>query len=255
MNTGDFPLEPEEGASQHIGPPLDANPPSDANPPLDANPPSDAPDPLPKKSRKKKRKADKGLPRGVETMFRTSYRVHMDLSGLADAKANIMISINGIIISIIIASISPKIDTNPWLLVPTSVLLLACLLSIVFAVRSARPRVSNEAVSLADVKAARANILFFGHFVSLSQQDYLDGMTDLLNRPDALYNQMMRDIYSLGKILQRKFQLLRIAYTVFMIGLIFGITLFIAVYIWIVVSLDATAVLDLFSGPWTAQLV
>ena len=72
------------------------------------------------KSGKRKKKAKKGKAagglgssRGVETMFRTSYRTHVDLSHLADNKANIMISINGIIISILLASISPKIDANP----------------------------------------------------------------------------------------------------------------------------------------------
>ncbi|MBN4056188.1 hypothetical protein JYT20_00530 [Rhodothermus sp. AH-315-K08] len=237
MNTGHTSPQPEEqtgGASQPDG---EAIPSDDAS------------------TARKKKKSDKGLTRGVETMFRTSYRVHMDLSALADTKANIMISINGIIISIIIASISPKIDTNPWLLVPTSVLLISCLLSIVFAVRSARPRISNDAVSLDDVREARANILFFGHFVSMPQQDYLDGMTDLLSRPDALYNQMMRDIYSLGTVLQRKFELLRVAYTIFMFGLILGIALFIAVYIWIVVSIDPTAFFPSSVDSWLGTLV
>jgi Pycsar effector protein len=201
---------------------------------------SDTPAPEPELSWKDEaaRLNPKKIGRGVETMFRTSYRVHMDLSGLADAKANIMISINGIIISIIIASISPKIDTNPWLLAPTSVLLLACLISIVYAVRSARPRVSSEVVTLDDIRQNRANILFFGHFVSLSQDDYLTGMTELMSRPDVIYTQMVRDIYGLGKVLKLKFQLLRVAYTVFMIGMTIGILLFILVYVWIVMYMD-----------------
>ncbi|MEO1023749.1 MAG: Pycsar system effector family protein, partial [Bacteroidota bacterium] len=95
--------------------------------------------------------------RGISDMYRTSYRTHVDLSSIADNKSNIMISINGIIISIIIASISPKIDSNPWLLIPTSVLLMTCLLSLVYAVLAARPRVTNEKVTLDDVRNNRAN--------------------------------------------------------------------------------------------------
>ncbi|NNE70265.1 MAG: hypothetical protein HKN29_07855 [Rhodothermales bacterium] len=183
----------------------------------------------------------KKLPKGVETMFRSSYRVHIDLSSLADTKANIMISINGIIISIIIASISPKIDTNPWLLIPTSILLLSCLVSIIYAVRAARPRVSSNELTLDDVRANRANILFFGHFVNLSKEDYLTGMMEILQRPDVLYSQMTRDIYGLGSVLMRKFELLRVAYTVFMIGLTIGILTFIFVYIWIVREMQVAA--------------
>ena len=123
--------------------------------------------------------------RGVSDMFRTSYRTHIDLSGIADNKSNIMISINGIIISIVIASISPKIDSNPWLLIPTSILLITSLSSMVYAVLSARPRVSKEKVTLDDVRENRA----------------------------------------------KKYKLLRIAYNIFMVGLVFSVLSFIVVFI------------------------
>jgi len=58
----------------------------------------------------KKKKKGLGSTRGVETLFRSAYRVQMELTSLADNKANMMISINGIIISIIIASVAPKLD-------------------------------------------------------------------------------------------------------------------------------------------------
>lgn len=199
-----------------------------------------------KKPRKKKKKKNKktdaqkkgelGSSRGIETMFRTSYRTNMDLSSLADTKANIMISINGIIISIILASISPKIDANPWLLIPTAVLLLSCLLSIIYAVLSARPRVSSMEISLEDVRRNQANLLFFGNFVSMPESDFVIGMKELLMNTDALYVNMIRDIYGLGTVLEKKFDLLRRSYNAFMFGLISGVILFIGVYAWVVIS-------------------
>lgn len=191
-----------------------------------------------KKKKKKKKKADGGLgsSRGIETMFRTSYRTNMDLSGLADAKANIMISINGIIISIIIASISPKIDANPWLLIPSAVLLLSCLASMALAVLAARPRVSSQYISLDDVRRNQKNILFFGNFVSMPEDDFVIGMKELLQNTDSLYVNMMRDIYGLGTVLKKKFSLLRSSYNVFMFGLILGVLLFIGVYAWVVLA-------------------
>ena len=183
-------------------------------------------------------KAKLGSKRGIETMLRTTYRVHMDLTSLADAKANIMISINGIIISIIIASISPKIDTNPWLLIPTSVMLVGCLVSIVYAVVSARPRVSRDAIRLEDIRTRKANILFFGHYSHLSADEFESGMTELMTDNDLMYRNMIRDIYGLGSVLSRKFELLRVAYNMFMVGLVTGIVSFIGVYIWIVFTLE-----------------
>lgn len=194
-----------------------------------------------KKKKKKKDKKDRlGSARGIETMFRTSYRTHIDMSSLADSKANIMISINGLIMSILIASISPGIDSNPWLLLPTSVLLLGCLVSMTFAVLAARPRVTNREVSLEDVRSDRANILFFGNFVNMDEADYTLGMTELLQHPDALYRNMIRDIYSLGRVLAQKFHYLRISYVAFMISLIVGVSFFLLVLLTVVARTGAT---------------
>lgn len=190
-------------------------------------------------SKKKGSKKKGSGSRGIETMFRTSYRTHIDLSSLADTKANIMISINGIIVSVVIAAISPKIDTNAWLFLPTAVLLLACLCSLVFAILSARPRVSQEVVSLEDVRSDRKNILFFGNFVNMTKDDYELGMKELMANPERLYSNMVRDIYSLGGVLERKFRLLRTSYTIFMFGLSIGVVLYIIVYAWVVAQGDA----------------
>lgn len=169
--------------------------------------------------------------RGISDMFRTSYRTHVELSAIADNKSNIMISINGIIISITIASISPKIDSNPWLLIPTSVLLLTCMIALVYSILAARPRVSKEKVTLDDVRANRSNILYFGNFFKLSREDYVTGIEELMADSERLYDTMARDLYGLGIVLQRKFYLLRIAYNVFMVGLALSVGSYLLVYI------------------------
>ena len=168
--------------------------------------------------------------RGVSDMFRTSYRTHIELSAIADNKSNIMISINGIIISIIIASISPKIDSNPWLLLPTSILLVTCLVALIYAVLSARPRVSKEKVTLEDVRENRANILFFGNFYTLPRADYVEGLEELMQDSERLYDTMARDLHGLGLVLAKKYKLLRIAYNIFMAGLALSVISFIFVF-------------------------
>jgi hypothetical protein len=174
-----------------------------------------------------------GTARGIETMFRSAYRVQMDLTGLADNKANMMISINGIIISIIIASVAPKLDTNPWLLIPTTIFLLGTLISIVYAILAARPRVSTVPITLQDLKHSKGNILFFGDFANLQQDEFVEGMLDLLEERNVLYETMIRNIYGLGSVLRKKFALLQIAYTAFMLALVMGVLSFIGVFIWI----------------------
>ena len=197
-----------------------------------------------KKGKKKKKKpTGLGTSRGIETMFRTSYRVHQDLVGLADSKANIMISVNGLIISITLAALAPRIGGLPFLVLPVSILLVGCVLALVYAVLAARPRVSNQPLTLDDIKRNDANILFFGNFVNLSEEDFVDGMKDLMMTPDHLYINMVRDLYGLGQVLKKKFNLLRISYTIFMFALIIGVGGFVVVF-----ALDATIAQDLLDS-------
>jgi hypothetical protein len=164
----------------------------------DAGPPSD--ETPPKKP---------GSNRGIETMFRNIYRVQMDLTGLADNKANMMISINGIIISIIIAAVAPKLDSNPWLMLPTTILLLGTMVSLVYSIQAARPRVSHQTVTLGDLRHSEGNLLFFGNFAYLRESEFVEGMSDLMGDREATYEAMMRDIHGIGSVLNKKFHLLQ----------------------------------------------
>jgi len=177
-----------------------------------------------------------GTARGVETLFRSAYRVQMDLTGLADNKANMMISINGIIISIIIAAVAPKLDSNPWLLIPTTIFLCGNLVSVVYAIIAARPRVSSTHIELGDLEHSDGNILFFGDFADLSQNEFTQGMMGLLEDKTLVYETMIHNLYGLGSVLRKKFALLKAAYTAFMITLILGVVSFIGVFVWILQS-------------------
>jgi len=183
-----------------------------------------------------KKKKPPGTERGIETMFRSAYRVQMDLTALADNKANMMISINGIIMSIIVASIAPKLDANPWLLVPTGILLVGSMVSIIYAIQAARPRVSHRPISLRDLKNSDGNLLFFGNFANLSENEFAQGMEELMKDRPFVYDTMIRNIYGIGSVLNRKFVLLQVAYTAFMMALVTGMSAYMAVFIWVAVQ-------------------
>jgi len=181
----------------------------------------------------KKRKKEPGTARGIETLFRSAYRVQMDLTSLADNKANMMISINSIIISIILAAVAPKLDANPWLLLPTLVLLVGNLVSIIYSIQAARPRISHQAVDLEDLERSNGNILFFGNFANLKEEEFVQGMGQLMEEKSLVYNSMIRNIYGLGSVLNRKFTLLQAAYTSFMVALLAGVISFMLVFVWL----------------------
>lgn len=168
-----------------------------------------------------------GTKRGIETLFRSSYRVNMDLSALADAKANIMISINGLIISILIASLAPGIEKNWWLVLPSSLFLLGCLVSITFAVLAARPRAPRNEFSPSEALSQRKNLLFFGNFSHMREDEYVGVLKEVVMDSTRTYEMMMKDIYGVGSVLQKKYVLLSKSYTVFLVALVVGVLGFI----------------------------
>lgn len=165
--------------------------------------------------------------RGVETVFRVTSRNHIDLSNIADGKANILISVNAIIISILVSTIVGKLMAYSFLTVPTIILLTICLFSLAFAILSTRPKVTTGRVSPDDIKNHRGNLLFFGNFYNMELPEYQEGMNELINNNDYLYGSMIRDVYFLGKVLERKYRFLRISYDIFLSGIIVAVLAYI----------------------------
>ena len=180
----------------------------------------------------KKEKEDKSkdkFNRGVETMFRTTSTNHLRLSEMADNKANIMITVNSIIISVLLTVLFRKLDTDPRFLVPTMLLLFTSLVTIVFSISVTRPNVTSGTFSKEDIEKKRANLLFFGNFYKMKIEDYEWGIQQVMNDQDFLYGSMTRDIYHLGVVLGRKYKMLRLAYSFFMFGFIISVLSFVVV--------------------------
>ncbi|GAB3901377.1 hypothetical protein GCM10028803_25940 [Larkinella knui] len=156
--------------------------------------------------------------RGIETMFRVTSQNHFQLSAMADNKANIMISVNTIIVSLIISILIRKLEEWPQLVIPTIMLTGSCLVATIFAILATRPTITSGRFSKEDIHQKQANLLFFGNFHKMDLADYEWGMREMMNDSDFLYSSMTRDIYYLGKVLGKKYRLLRISYTTFMFG-------------------------------------
>lgn len=190
-----------------------------------------------RKWKKQKKKTEKelkelNLGRGVETMYRNTYRTHLNLSAIADNKANIMLSINAIIMSIAISSLIPSFNAHPELILPTFLLLAVCLGALVFAILSTRPKITKGEFTREDIAKKQTNLLFFGNFYNMKLEDFDWGMKEMIQDRDFLYSSMTRDIYFLGKVLAQKYRFLRICYSIFMFGLILVVIAF-GLVLWI----------------------
>ena len=184
------------------------------------------------KKEKKDRQNELKLSRGVETLFRTTSRNHIDLSSIADTKANIMISVNSILLSILVTVLFQKFEAYPYFAVPTIIFTLVSLLTIIFAILATRPNITRGTFRKEDVNKKNTNLLFFGNFHNMSLADYEWGMKEIIKDDDLVYSNLIRDIYYLGKVLGKKYYLLRISYTIFMYGLVLSISAFIFVFLY-----------------------
>lgn len=169
-----------------------------------------------------------GTSRGAQTFFKSNYRNHINLSAIADVKANIMISVNSILISILITILTWRniTETQPNIILPSVIFLMTGMTSLIFAVLSARPKVTNLNKDVSDINIIRKNVAFFGNFADLSLGQYEQAMDELLRDEALLYGNMSRDMYYLGKVLSRKYRYLILSYNVFMVGFVLAVALF-----------------------------
>ena len=169
---------------------------------------------------------DESPERAIQSFYRAALRNHIKLSDIADTKANILLSVNAIIISLVLANLISKLDTNQFLIYPTALFTVSCVISMILSIVATRPNVTSGEFTREDVEKKKVNLTFFGNFHKMKLEDYEWAINEMLQDKDYIYSSMTKDLYFLGKVLQRKYQILRITYTVFMIGIIISVIAF-----------------------------
>lgn len=208
------------------------------------------------KVKKKKNKAGEselvGSNKAVDTMYRNAYRAELDTIALAATKANIMISLNGFIISALMISGAFIFASSPAFLLPAGVFMFTAAVSIIFALLSASPERADLMAAvwgwMRDVAARRArlrdlrarvlvaqepapsedlNVLIYEDRMRLSRAEYWSRMQALMRDREQVYFRMSDQLYWLGAVADRKFRLLALSYTSFRWGLLASVAIFI----------------------------
>ena len=184
------------------------------------------------KARMKAKYKNENPERSIQTLFRVTLRNHIKLSDIADTKANILLSVNAIIISLALANLIPKLEaeSNKHLLIPTLILVLFSVASIILSILSTRPNGTSGEFTKEQVKNRNVNLLFFGNYHKMPFDQFKWGMNKLIKDKDYVYEMLMLDLHLLGKVLHRKYFLLRLTYTVFMTGIIISVIAFIMAF-------------------------
>lgn len=181
------------------------------------------------KKGKKKKKETKSIvekSKSAQVMFKTALRNHIDLTNIADNKANIILSINAIIITIALPLLSAYAPANHHLIVPAICLLVTSVASIIYGALVTRPIKMIGKTDLSKLHEGKSNLFFFGNFYEMDIEEYRKGVRTIVQDEELLDNAIMTDLYYLGQALGKKYALLRKCYTVFMIGMTLTVVTF-----------------------------
>lgn len=195
-----------------------------------------------------------GTAKGVETMFRNAFRTEMELLALAATKANIMISLNGFIVSALMISGAFVFASSPEFLVPAGIFMFTAATSIVFALLSASPDRAGKIRSIldwfSDWRKGRAklkdlksrvvrpeghffgetpNILIYEDRVKISKDRYWRMMQDIMADREQVYHKMSDELYWLGLMANKQFKYLNMSYAAFRWGLLASVLAFVGV--------------------------
>lgn len=181
-----------------------------------------------KKETLKAKLKDESPQRAIQSLYRIELRNHIKLSDIADTKANILLSVNAIIISLLLANLLPKLDSpsNSYLIYPTAIFILFSIAAMIMSVLATRPKVDNKDVVEDDIKKKDTNFLFFGNFHAMELGDFKEKLRDIIKNKESIYDSLSMDLYYLGKVLQQKYRLLRYTYTIFIVGVILSVIAF-----------------------------
>lgn len=168
--------------------------------------------------------------RCVETLFRVTFSNQIHLIQIADNKANSIITINTLVITVIIGlagygSIAQKIPFGFVNMIPIFLLIVTCLLSVIFALLATQPRIIKTKNKIRGI-GSNGSLLFFGAIQDRTLDAYLADMDELTHSPDAVYHAMETEIYNQSKVLDRKYRMLNIAFLVFRYGFISSVVAF-----------------------------
>jgi hypothetical protein len=162
----------------------------------------------------------------VDYALRTVQQSLVHFSAMADAKANIMLTVCSIVVTLSVT----QWDT-PFLRAPMIALSTFALAALVLAVLAAKPAFNfpRRANGWVDARSPGFNLFFFSHYARLTCEEYLEAMDEMLSRDSGLYDTIVRDIYGQGVVLARKkYRLLGFSYLSFLLGL--GVSAIIMVF-------------------------
>ena len=163
--------------------------------------------------------------KAIQTFYMVAQRNHIDLSGLADKKANIILAVCAVIIASVLTGSAKifKSDFETYILVPTAIFLFFMVLTMILSIMTTMPKLSTGTFDKEAVKEHKVNLAFFGNFHKMELEDYEWAVKYMQDDTAEIYKMLTTDLYFLGSVLDKKFRLLNFTYALLICGFIISI--------------------------------
>lgn len=157
------------------------------------------------------------FPPNAVHLVRTNQQLTMQLSQMADQKASILMGATFVVFTLAIGQARSGAGT---LAIPLAILATFSFLSALFAISAVLPRVGKSPPVVYKDGKDHSNILFFGRFAQMEEDEFIDAVKARLRTEEEIYETMLRDTYQNGVVLaRRKYRFLAYAYRLFVVGL------------------------------------
>jgi len=185
-----------------------------------------------KKKKKKKAKKEKTLDNSVLNIIRTTLRNNIELTGIADNKANVLLSLNALMLTFLIPFTLPHLDTvrEYHLVYPIVILVITSLTTIYMSALVLMPSKFYEGLSSLQ-KGRYVSPFFFGNFYKLDKSEFTEYIKDAVADGNMVKRHVTEDLHYIGSRLGTKMALIRTAFKVFIFGfsVAIGLTLILLV--------------------------
>ncbi|MEA3000274.1 MAG: hypothetical protein QOK17_2107 [Sphingomonadales bacterium] len=157
------------------------------------------------------------FPVNAVNVVRTAQQINVQLSAMADQKASILMGAAFVIFTIAINQAHGTLPPLPLLILGASAFVAAvCAVLAIMPAAGTKPR-------------GAANLLFFGTFAQLAEEEFTEAMLDVLRSDEASYRAMLRDMHQNGLVLaRRKYRMLAYAYRALLAGMTASLVAFVA---------------------------
>lgn len=170
--------------------------------------------------------------KAIQNFFTTAERNHIQLSGLADKKANTILAVCALIISSVLSGSAKifKAGIDEYVFIPTGIFLFFMILTMILSIMTTMPKLSAGIFKMDDVKNHKVNLAFFGNFHKMKLEEYEWAVKYMQEDPKEIYKMLTTDLYFLGSVLDRKFRLLNLTYLLLVIGVVISIISYITAF-------------------------